>query len=81
MNTNQKITIFKLFLTFATIAMVCTSVFGFAMYHKTSDGMQQQLIINTMFVNLFCSIFTGVTTLVLALTDASRDESTGELSK
>lgn len=54
--------------------MIATSIFGFAMYRLTSNETQQQLIINTMFVNLFLQIFTGVTTLVLAITDASKED-------
>ena len=74
LNSEQKLRVFKFFLTFSALAMFATSMFGFAMYRLTINEMQQQLIINTMFVNLFMQIFTGVATLVLAITDASKEE-------
>jgi len=73
-DSSQKLTIYKLFILFASMAMLSASFFGYLMYRSTTDLLQQQLLINTLFAATIISIFTGVSTLVIGIADLRKED-------
>jgi hypothetical protein len=74
----QKLTIFKWFISFTTVILAAVSVFGYLMFIHTEIESLKQLIINTIFVGICMHLITSVSTAFLAYTDASKDDENKE---